>query len=122
MLRDLYTQTGNRIHLEQRQADKALMTEVLEAAGLPASYADAWDDPAHDDAIRTSHEEGMALVGNDVGTPIIRADDTAFFGPIVSPSPKGEDAGRLWDYFRLLGTVPGFYEIKRSRYAPPDFT
>jgi hypothetical protein len=64
----------------------------------------------------------MALVGYDVGTPVIRVEDDSFFGPVVTPAPKGEAAGRLWDGFRLVGSTPGFYEIKRTRDVQPDFS
>jgi hypothetical protein len=68
----------------------------------------------------------MAPVGLDVGTPVIHvpgADGTliAFFGPVVTPAPKGEAAGRLWDGTLLVAGTPGFYEIKRTRDAKPVF-
>ena len=36
----------------------------------------------------------------EVGTPVISVEGVAFFGPVVTPAPKGEDAGRLWDGVR----------------------
>jgi hypothetical protein len=80
------------------------------------------DDPAYDEAVIKSHHRGMDQVGTDVGTPVISVDGTAFFGPVVTPAPKGEDAGRLWDGVLLVAGTPGFYEIKRSREKGPDFS
>lgn len=121
VLRDLYTATGNRIHLEQRKADLELVGEALDEVGLPTSYLDAWDSSEYDEALHKSHVEAMELVGYDVGTPVVRVDGEAFFGPVVTPAPKGEAAGRLWDGFTLVASTPGFFEIKRSRTANPSF-
>jgi hypothetical protein len=79
------------------------------------------DTDAYDDLLRASHHEGMDQVGTDVGTPVISVEGVAFFGPVVTPAPKGEDAGRLWDGVRLVAATPGFYEIKRTREADPTF-
>ncbi len=121
VLLPLYTALGNRIHLERRWGDPAILPEALEEVGLPASLAGAAQSTDYDEALRKSHEEGMGLVGNDVGTPVIAVDGNAFFGPVVTPFPKGESAGRLWDGFRLVSSIPGFYEIKRSRDEAPTF-
>ena len=121
VLLPLYTALGNRIHLERRWGDPAILPEALEEVGLPASLAGAAQSTEYDEALRKSHEEGMGLVGNDVGTPVIAVDGNAFFGPVVTPFPKGESAGRLWDGFRLVSSIPGFYEIKRSRDEAPTF-
>jgi 2-hydroxychromene-2-carboxylate isomerase len=121
VLRDLYTAIGNRIHLERRQADRALVEEALTEVGLATSYAAAWDSSEYDEALRKSHHQAMELVGYDVGTPVIRFDEHAFFGPVVTPAPRGEAAGKLWDGFVLVAETPGFYEIKRSRTVQPSF-
>jgi hypothetical protein len=76
--------------------------------------------------VRASHEMGMAPVGDDVGTPVIHVpgpngERVAFFGPVVTPAPKGEAAGRLWDGTLLVAGTPGFFEIKRTRTAKPAF-
>jgi hypothetical protein len=121
VLGPLYTELGERIHPNGEEKDRALVERALDAAGLPAGLADALDDPSYDAALRTSHDAGMALVGQDVGTPVIRFDDFAIFGPVVTPAPKGEAAGTLWDAVQTLSAVPGFYELKRSRESRPDF-
>jgi hypothetical protein len=118
----LYTAMGNRIHLEDRKADRTLIEESLEEVGLPARLADAMHDPPFDDDIRKSHHRGMDQVGQEVGTPVISVEGVAFFGPVVTPAPKGEDAGRLWDGVLLVAGTPGFYELKRSREQGPDFS
>jgi hypothetical protein len=118
----LYSALGNHIHLEGRKADRALIEESLEEVGLPAKLAEAMDDPSYDDDIRKSHHMGMDQVGQEVGTPVISVEGVAFFGPVVTPAPKGEDAGRLWDGVLLVAGTPGFYELKRSREKGPDFS
>ena len=119
------TALGNRIHVAGRNSLEeraAVITEALEEVGLPASLAEAADSEEYDDALRRSHKEGISLVGEDVGTPVIAVGDVAFFGPVVTPAPKGEDAGRLWDGVLLVAGTPGFYELKRSREKGPDFS
>jgi hypothetical protein len=74
-----------------------------------------------DKEIIESHERGIKLVGNDVGTPIIAINGVGFFGPVISPAPKGEEAGKLWDGVVLSASYPGFFEIKRSRTVGPIF-
>lgn len=118
----LYTAMGHRIHLQGRQIDRALIEESLAEVGLPASLADAMDDSSHDDAVRKSHHLGMDQVGQEVGTPVIAVEGVAFFGPVVTPAPKGEAAGKLWDGVVLVAATPGFYELKRSREKGPDFS
>jgi protein-disulfide isomerase-like protein with CxxC motif len=121
VLGDLYTAIGNRIHVGGRKADRDLVTEALAEVGLPESYVDAWESAEYDEELRKSHHQAMELVGYDVGTPVIRVDGLAFFGPVVTPAPKGEAAGRLWDGFVLVASTPGFFEIKRSRTTNPSF-
>lgn len=121
VLLPLYTALGNRIHLEKRRDDDVI-PEALAEAGLPADLAAAATSTDFDEAIRKSHHEGMDPVGYQVGTPVIHVDDVAFFGPVVTPMPKGDDAARLWDGVLLVAGVEGFYELKRSRTSPPDFS
>jgi len=121
VLRDLYTAIGNRIHPGARKADRELVEQALAEVGLPAPYADAWDSAEYDEELRKSHYVAMELVGYDVGTPVIRVEGEAFFGPVVTPAPKGEAAGRLWDGFAIVASTPGFFEIKRSRTTNPVF-
>jgi hypothetical protein len=117
----LYTELGRRIHHEKRDRDRAMVSEALVAVGLPTDLIDAWDDESLDAKVRASHEEGINLVGMDVGTPVVRVGDVAFFGPVVTPAPVGEEAGRLWDGCLLVASVPGFYELKRTRDEDPRF-
>jgi hypothetical protein len=126
VLRDLYTALGTRRHLQKREFDRDVIVEALAEVGLPESLADAVDSTEHDEALRASHDAGMKPVGLDVGTPTIHVPGPdgellAFFGPVVTPAPRGEAAGRLWDGCLLVAGTPGFYEIKRTRDAQPDF-
>jgi protein-disulfide isomerase-like protein with CxxC motif len=117
----LYTAMGNRIHLEKDPLDRETMVAALTEVGLPTELADAMTDTSYDEALERSHHEGMDPVGDDVGTPIIHFDGVAFFGPVVTPMPRGDAAARLWDGVVLVAGVPGFYELKRTRTDPPIF-
>jgi mycothiol-dependent nitroreductase-like protein len=106
--------------------DEKLYTEALTEVGLDPALADAAGSDVWDDALRASHDAGMKPVGLDVGTPVIHApgpagEPVAFFGPVVTPAPKGEAAGLLWDGVLLVGATQGFYELKRSREVGPIF-
>lgn len=122
VLLPLYTAMGTRIHPQGRKVDRALVEESLVEVGLPVSLADASDSTDYDDALKKSHHAGMDQVGQDVGTPVISVEGVAFFGPVVTPAPKNEAAGRLWDGVLLVVGTPGFYELKRSRDRDPDFS
>jgi hypothetical protein len=127
VLRDLYTALAGRRHLGGREFGPQLYREALEEVGLDPELASAADSTEYDATLRESHDAGMKPVGLDVGTPVIHApgptegSQIAFFGPVVTPAPKGEAAGKLWDGVLLVAGTPGFYEIKRTRDAKPDF-
>ncbi len=117
----LYTALGTRFHDEGRRGEPGVIDEALGEVGLPASLAAAADTEEFDEAIKRSHHEAFDEVGIDVGTPVIRVRGNAFFGPVVTPAPKGEAAGRLWDGFVLVTGVDGVFEIKRTRNRKPSF-
>jgi hypothetical protein len=127
VLRGLYTALGTRIHLGRYELDEQLYKESLIEVGLDPSLAAAAYTDERDEALRASHDAGMKPVGTDVGTPVIHApgpvdgQTVAFFGPVVTPAPRGESAGRLWDGVLLVAATPGFYELKRSREVGPIF-
>ena len=117
----LYTALGTRFHHDQRPQDTATVEEGLAEVGLPVELAAEMTSTTWDDALKASHHEGMDQVGFDVGTPVISTEGVAFFGPVVSPVPRGEAAGRLWDGVRLVAGTDGFFELKRSRTRDPIF-
>jgi 2-hydroxychromene-2-carboxylate isomerase len=117
----LYTALGNRFHHEKLPKDRETIEAALAEAGLPVELADAMDSDAYDEALKASHHAGIDQVGMDVGTPVIATEGVAFFGPVVSPIPRGEAAGLLWDGVRLVAGTDGFFELKRSRTRDPIF-
>lgn len=121
VLLPLYTALGNRYHHEKAPHDRQTMVEALAEVGLPESLADTAESKKYDDTLRASHHEGMDPVGMEVGTPVIHVAGVAFFGPVVTPVPRGEAAGRLWDGVLLVAGTDGFYELKRTRDRPPIF-
>ena len=121
VLEPLYTALGTRFHDDKGERDRAAIEAALVDAGLPAELADAMDSTEYDDALRASHTDGMDRVGYEVGTPVISVDGASFFGPVVSPIPRGEDAARLWDGVLLVTKTDGFFELKRSRTREPIF-
>jgi hypothetical protein len=121
VLLPLYTALGTRFHHEKAPRDSETITAALVEAGLPTGLAAAMDSTEYDAAVRASHADGIERVGSDVGTPIISVHGMSVFGPVVSPIPRGQDAGRLWDGVQLLAGVDGFFELKRSRTREPLF-
>jgi 2-hydroxychromene-2-carboxylate isomerase len=122
VLLPLYTAMGNRIHLGQEPISRELIAASLADAGLEAELVEAMDDSSLDEAVAKSHHEGMDQVGDDVGTPTIAIEGAAFFGPVLSKIPRGEQAGELWDGAVAVAKFPYFYELKRSRTGELDFS
>jgi hypothetical protein len=120
----LYLEYGRRIHHDKdRDFDVA---DALDAVGLDVIHAKAFDDDAWDAEIRTRMDIGLALCGDDVGTPIIAMDDkhgnrAGYFGPVITRVPDTETSLELWDALRTMISVPGFWELKRTRTEKPEF-
>jgi len=118
----LYTALGTRRHNEGEEFTREMIESALAEADLPIEHADAMHDSSYDEAIVASHHAGMDQVGDEVGTPTIAIEGAAFFGPVLSTIPRGEEAGQLWDGCVAVAKVPYFYELKRSWTGDLDFS
>jgi hypothetical protein len=120
---DWYLQCATRIHHDR---DKGFdIGEALEHIGLSRHFAGAADDERWDSDLRSRMDDGLALVGDDVGTPIIAfecADGTrrGIFGPVITRVPPVEQSLIIWDAMETLTTMDGFWELKRTRTERPD--
>lgn len=121
VIKPLYDAIGTRFHPQGRTDRREVVAEALTEVGLQVELMEAYNSQDWDEKLRASHAEGIALVGEDVGTPVVAFNGVAFFGPVVTPAPKGEDAGRLWDGCVLVAGTPGFFELKRTRTQGPQF-
>jgi hypothetical protein len=121
ILGPLYTALGMRFHNQKLPRERQTIVEALSEVGLPESLADAANSPEYDELLKASHQAGIEQVGTDVGTPIISVGGNAIFGPVVTPIPRGEAAGRLWDGVLLVLGTDGFFELKRTRTRRPTF-
>lgn len=120
-IKPLYDAMGTLIHEAGEQDRAVVISKALAECGLPASLAEAAGTDAYDGLLRASHEEGSSLVGQDVGTPVVAFNGTAFFGPVLTRIPRGQEAGELWDATTTLAGYPSFFELKRSRTESPRF-
>ena len=118
----LYTAMGERIHHETSGITPEMAESALAAAGLPTDLVQAWTDSSYDDAVMKSHHKGMDQVGDDVGTPTIAFRGSAYFGPVLTRIPRGEEAGVIWDAAATLSAFPYFFELKRTRSGELDFS
>ncbi len=123
---ELYTAMGTLIHAKGNGGKKGdggydeFIAQALEQVGLPADFAEVAHTEEYDEKLREYHHNGISSVGDEVGTPVLKLGDTAFFGPVITRVPKGEEAGELFDASVRLAQFPYFFELKRSRTEMPQ--
>jgi 2-hydroxychromene-2-carboxylate isomerase len=120
-IKKLYDAMGTRIHIGQSRDFDVVIRESLDEVGLPAELARYAGTDEYDAQLRASHKDGIDRVGDEVGTPVVAFNGTAFFGPVLTRIPRGEQAGRIFDGAVLMSEFPGFFELKRSRTESPAF-
>lgn len=120
-VKKLYDAMGTRIHIGQNRDFDVVIRESLEEVGLPADLARFAAGDEYDEQLRASHKDGIDRVGDEVGTPVVAFNGTAFFGPVLTRIPRGEEAGRIFDGAVLMAEFPEFFELKRSRTKSPTF-
>lgn len=120
-VKPLYNAMGTRFHLGKENDRAVVIAEALAEVGLPDALAAYASSDEYDEVLKKSHHAGMDQVGAEVGTPVIAVAGYAFFGPVLSPAPKGDEAGRVWDGVQALASYDGFFELKRSRTREPIF-
>lgn len=120
-VREFYTALGTRYHLNDEPHDVETVKAALAECGLDTDIAQRATTDEFDEAMRASHHAGMDPVGDEVGTPVLHINGMALFGPVISPAPKGEEAGKLFDGVAAVTAYPGFFELKRTRDVGPIF-
>ncbi|QPK78683.1 disulfide bond formation protein DsbA [Corynebacterium lizhenjunii] len=121
-----YTAMGELIHGAGEGGKKgfgaydALIAQALAQADLPAEFAAVANTEDVDAQLRAFHGQAMDAVGDEVGTPVVQLGDTAFFGPVITRIPTGEEAGEIFDAAFRLAQYPYFFEIKRTRTEAPQ--
>lgn len=120
-VKPLYDAMGAQIHYKQEHDYSVIIEKALAEVGLPAELAAHAGTDTYDTQLRASHAEGISQVGEDVGTPVVAVNGMAFFGPVITRVPTGEEAGKLWDGAVLLAGYPYFFELKRTRTESPQF-
>jgi hypothetical protein len=126
VIRPLYSAMGTRVHIGQQGTGPDTIAAALAELELDPDLAKAADSTEYDTALRASHNAGMKPVGQDVGTPVVHVPGPtggkiAFFGPVVTPIPRAEAAGKLWDGVLAVAGTDGFFELKRTRDRSPSF-
>ena len=123
---ELYTAMGTLVHPGGEGGKKgfgaydAIIEQALDDVSLPADFATVANTDEMDDTLKKFHNRGISEVGDEVGTPVVKFGDTAFFGPVITRVPTGEEAGELFDASVRLAQFPYFFELKRSRTEDPQ--
>lgn len=123
---ELYTAMGTLVHPGGESMKKGygaydeVIAKALAEVGLPEHFAEVANTSDADDLLRGFHATAIEAVGDDVGTPVVSLNGTAFFGPVITRLPEGEQAGELFDHAVGLAEFPYFFELKRTRTEMPQ--
>lgn len=123
---ELYTAMGTLVHEEGVEkkdgfgAYDETIKKALEQVGLDAAYFEVANSEDADDELKKYHQSSVEAVGEPSGTPIVQFGDFAFFGPVITRYPEGEESGKLFDAVYEMGANPYFFELKRPRTEMPQ--
>jgi predicted DsbA family dithiol-disulfide isomerase len=111
-----YTELGTRTFEAGAELTDDLVVEAAEAAGVADPRA-VLEDERWDEAVRESHEKGLALAGPDIGSPVLEVAGAArgLHGPIIGEVPGRDDSLAIWDSVVTLLRIGTFFEVKRGR-------
>ncbi len=114
-----FTAYGHRVHGRKEPFEPVTVAASLADAGLPAGLLGAMDEPAWDDVVGADHDAAQEAAGGEAGSPVMEYRGVGWFGPVLSPAPKGERAGEVWDDLTRFITRDEVFEVKRGRTRPP---
>ncbi|OJZ69201.1 hypothetical protein BRW65_23685 [Mycobacterium paraffinicum] len=112
-----YFAFGERYFDRSEPLGEGLIDHMLSAAGVRDTTAAVVADEALDDLVRRGHQAGQDALGETGGSPILRIDGHAFFGPVLTALPEVQETVALFDAVATLAAVPQFVQLQRPRSA-----
>ena len=115
----LFEAYAHRVHDLKEPFETATVRASLEDAGLDPAIVLAMDVRSYDDDVRREHDAAQEAADGESGSPVMEYRGVGWFGPVLSPAPKGEEAGRVWDDLTRFITRDEIFEVKRGRTRGP---
>ncbi len=94
-----------------------LVGHVLATADVRDTTAEAVSDASLDERVRRGHQAAQDALGETGGSPILRIDGHAFFGPVLTALPDVEASIALFDAVATLAATAEFTQLQRPRAA-----